>query len=199
MRPKFKIHTNRLSATILVVCVIATLIVSISLFIFSCSNETPLDTGQSLAPGGTAASGGNKPNFVVFVGGKSEMPRPFLASPGVCGAIGPAGGVVCNGPVTLIIPEGALGDNTDICISAFNPQQLIAEFTPAGQVFAADVSMRFSLAGTSAEGEAENVTTIWFNPATELWEDVVTEEPIDTNTTETLIRHFSKYAGHIDG
>lgn len=200
MRSKLKIHMNNTVTKRLFDCVVAVLVLTVAILIFSCGNETPL-TGEKPFPAQTDAPavGIETPDFVTVVDKQKAMSRPFLAPPGVCGSIGRDGGVVCNGPITLIIPEGALADYTDICISAVNQQQLIAEFTPAGQWFAGDVSMRWNLINTSAEGQAEDVTTIWFNPATQLWEAVTTEEPIDTNTTETLIRHFSKYAQQVGG
>lgn len=200
MRSIIKDHISRTFFERLSNCAVAALVITIAVLIFSCGKEAPLTSGGAPRPAAEAYSAGlESPNFVVVVDKRKAISRPFLAPPGVCGSIGSAGGVVCNGPVTLIIPAGALADYTDICISAVNQQQLIAEFTPDQQWFAADVSMRWSLVNSSAEGQAENVTTIWFNPTTELWEEVATEAPIDSNTTETLIRHFSKYGQFIGG
>ena len=200
MRPKIENNKTKTFFERLVDCVVAALVLAVVALVVSCGDDAPINAvDPPRAPAEALSTGLESPNFVVVIDKRKDVGRPFLAPPGVCGSIGSAGGVVCNGPVTLVIPPGALADYTDICISAVNQQQLIAEFTPDGQWFAGDVSMRWNLANTSAEGEAENVTTIWFNSASGQWEAVTTEAPIDTNTTETLIRHFSKYGQEITG
>lgn len=173
------------------------LVIGIALLftLVSCGDQSTLLTDADGPPTGI-----KNPEFVTFDGTKAELlSRPFLLPPGVCGAIGPAGGIVANGPVALIIPAGALPEVTNICISAVSQYSLIAEFSPAGQTFGFSVEMRWNLTGSSAEDQAEDWITLWYNPTTELWEDQVTEEPINSNVTKTYIDHFSKYSGRIDG
>lgn len=198
MRSKVKLYDHEFFTERYLNVVLAILVVLAAVLSLSCSGDQPL-TAEEFSSLESSPKGTKSPRFVVIVDKQFAHSRPFLAPPGVCTDIGPDGGTITSGPVKLIIPQYALGETTEICISSVNQNLLIAEFSPAGLTFSVDATMEWDLTGSSAEDNADNVTTIWYNPVTQLWEEIVTEPPIDPNTTKTFIEHFSKYAQQVSG
>ena len=107
--------------------------------------------------------------------------------------IGPEGGTIQNGPVTLIFPEGAV-DNLDCSITLTDQYLLLIEMGPHGSQFNAPVILRLDLRVTSEENNAANCSILWFDDKGELWMLMPTAIP-DANTIEAELWHFSKFGG----
>ena len=155
--------------------------------------------GDVLSPKPFAEQGIENPTFVRVLPGEKNVLHPSLAESNSATISASQGGSVTCGLVTLVIPPGALSEDTEITIEIENPAILVADFGPDGLEFNTAVVMRWDLTGTSAEGEAQSTESLYFNETTQLWEEVNMLSPPDANTTETEIEHFSKYSQSTGG
>jgi hypothetical protein len=163
------------------------------LSIFACQN------GEVLSPAPTAVKGIENPTFVRVLPGNKSVRHPSLVESNSATISASQGGTITCGRVTLVVPAGALEDDTEISIVIEDPSILTAVFGPSGLEFNTPVIMRWNLTGTTAEGNAQATETLYFNEATQLWEPIDALDPPDESTTETELEHFSKYSQSILG
>jgi len=140
------------------------------------------------------------PNFVRILStskGVSDAPQmaPF-ASQMISAA---EGGTVTNGRITLTFPAGALDQDTEITMEMMDDGTLGAEFGPHGIEFKLPVVMSMDLRGTNAEGMAAVTSTLYENEELGRYERVEKAPSGDSNSSSSLLRHFSSYKGNIDG
>ena len=168
--------------------VVLLLFLALILSLFACQD------GGLLSPKPAAEQGIKNPTFVRVLPGDKDVLRPALVESNSAVVTAAQGGAVTCGHVTLVVPAGALSEDTEISIEIENPSILVADFGPEGLEFNTPVVMRWNLAGTSAEGGAQSTESLYFHETTQLWEEIDMLSPPDSNTTETEIEHFSKYA-----
>jgi len=107
------------------------------------------------------------------------------------------GGVVFNDYVMLEFPPGALSEDTEITIGMPEEGKLIVEFGPHGLQFNKPVVMTFDLSNTSANGMADQTSTIWYNEDCGWWEPIEKANSSDENSASSVLMHFSKYSGKL--
>ncbi len=160
----------------------------IVLGVFACQN------GEISSPDPATTRGIANPTFVRVLPPAKGHSHPKLSQSASDTISASEGGSIVNGHVTLVFPAGALDEDTEITILLPDPLVLVAEFSPDDLTFNEPVTMRWNLEGTTSEGDAENTSSIWYNEQTQLWEELESLTPPDSNTTETGLDHFSKYA-----
>jgi hypothetical protein len=73
------------------------------------------------------------------------------------------------------------------------------ELDPHGIQFNRPVTMTVDLQGTSAEGQSESSTTLWFNEDQGWWEAMPRIETYNPNDLSTTLEHFSHYGSSVGG
>ncbi len=135
------------------------------------------------------------PDFVRILPSSSKTPADGpVAAPFVSRVVSARdGGTVSNGRITLEFPPGALSEDTEITIRMADDGTLGAEFGPHGIQFNRPVVMSTDLRGTTAEGSASTVTTLWEDTEHGQFVPMPSLAPTDANTSRCELRHFSNY------
>lgn len=159
---------------------------------FGCSNP-----GTVMAPD-SAPVVVTSPDFIHILSTSKGDPFAATARSVSNTVFAEFGGTVSNGRVTLEFPAGALDQDTEITIDMYRDGTLGVELGPHGIQFNKPVLMSMSLRGTSAEGLADQTSTLWWNEDLEQWErmDKAASGP---NEESCYLEHFSKYKGNIGG
>ena len=156
-----------------------------------CSPGTPTD------PSSTPENVVVNPNFVRILSTSDKfVDGPNLVS-GLTSKVISAhdGGVVTNGRVTLEFPPFALSEDTEITIEMLDDGTLGVELGPHGIQFNRAVTMTMDLRGTSAEGQASEARTLWWNEQQGWFEKIEKIGSTDSNSLSSQLEHFSKYHG----
>jgi len=137
----------------------------------------------------------NNPNFISILSTSKGESNLFMADASASSMISAEfGGTISNGRVTLEFPPHALDQDTEISIEMLGDGTLGVELSPHGTQFNHPVTMSMDLTGTSAEGNAANTNTVYYNETSDQYE-LQEKLESDPNTTRSSIRHFSRYAG----
>lgn len=140
------------------------------------------------------------PNFVRILStskGANDAPQPAAF---VSQTISAAhGGAITNGRITLYFPAGALDQDTEITMEMFTDGTLGAEFGPHGIEFNKPVVMSMDLTGTSAEGLADITSVLYDNEELGRFERMERTPSGDASLVSSLLNHFCKYSGNVDG
>ncbi len=157
-----------------------------------CSPGTP--TAPSLAPQNVVES----PNFVrILSASDKNVDGPSLAAgPAVTMISAETGGTITSGRFTLVFPPNALSEDTEISIEMINDGTLGVELGPHGIQFNQPVTLEMDLIGTTAEGEGDTSSTLWFNEDQGWWE-AMPHLNGNEDKLKTKLEHFSKYKGII--
>jgi len=108
------------------------------------------------------------------------------------------GGVINSGRITLVFPPHALSEDTEITIEMLNDGTLGVELGPHGIQFNRLVTLEMNLVGTTAEGEGDASSTLWFNEDQGWWE-AMPHLNGDENRLKTKLEHFSRYSSQVGG
>jgi hypothetical protein len=141
-------------------------------------------------------------------GGDTPEPEPTKTPVGTndgtaaTKTIGSAGGSLmsADGEVELIIPSGALATNTDITIQPITNniptgRGKAYRFTPDGQQFAKDITIKFHYTEEEAEGTKPEYMQVAFQNADGTWKvvDKVTNDEA-ANTINASVNHFTDFS-----
>jgi len=160
---------------------------------FGCESVTAPESSQDFF----ATDG---PNFVRILSTSPSGDQPAMMTGPVTAMISAAdGGTLTNGRITLEFPAGALSEDTQITMEMFTDGTLGVDLAPHGIQFNTPVVLSMGLEGTTAEGMAEKVTTLYYNESLDSYEPMPMETPRDANSSRALLSHFSRYADDING
>jgi hypothetical protein len=154
-----------------------------------CSPGTP--TAPSLAPQNVVES----PNFIRILSASDtkDVQGPSLAQGPVATMISAdIGGTITSGRFTLVFSPNALDEDTEITIEVINDGTLGVELGPHGIQFNQPVVLEMDLTGTTAEGEGDAASTLWFNEDQGWWE-AMPHLNGNEDRLKTTLEHFSKY------
>jgi hypothetical protein len=171
----------------------------------SADMTAPATASEASPAPAASASGGLVSGLLTGVGGVVSdasmlLPavlrlQPLLQDVMVSQEVGPEGGVVRAGDVTLRIPEGALTGRTKITVVVPAGLWVQAYFTPHGLRFQKPVSLTFDLRGSSW-GDSELVGAYFVDPI--LRGLIPAREVLPAVTADGQvtfwIEHFSFYA-----
>jgi hypothetical protein len=160
-----------------------------------CSPETPT------APSSTLEMMVESPDFIRILSTSSKGVQSVSLTAGFTSKLIPAkeGGVVSNGRVTLEFPPYALDEDTEITIDLATDGTLGVELGPHGIYFNRPVIMTMDLTGTTAEGQADVSSTLWFSEEQCSWEKINKVDSKSPDALSASLEHFSKFAGSLGG
>jgi len=167
-----------------------------------CSADDIMGPGSATMAGGGSGDG----SAVVILAdpqGRPVEPGQGEASNGAASVFVKAaeGGVVSCGRFTVVIPAGALAEDTEITISRPDPMLVMCELGPHGLQFEKPVTLRIDYSGTAAEdaeSELSNFGVYWFNEDAGRWELVGKEIDPGSDVVQAQLLHFSDYgSGHL--
>ena len=161
-------------------------LVLLAVLVSSCADEAPVAPTHH-APQ-FAATDARLQQLAQYQGGPLSITVAFAAK-----TIGPEGGTIRILGFEAVVPPGAVDKATRFTIRVpvdpHNSEYVRAEFGPHGQQFAAPVTLRLPLKGTTAEG-ATSVRVLWWDGAQWIpYESRITED----GRLETRTNHFSEY------
>jgi hypothetical protein len=143
----------------------------------------------------------DNPQFTRFIdtdtGKDSEALATSAFDVDVGQLIGPDGGTVSNGFVTLKFPAGALAADANIAIRMLDENEFVFELLPHGIQFRASVTLMLHLDQTTAAGDLACNSIVWYDENGFVWK-ILPTTPVDETTVKTDLMHFSKF-GDIGG
>lgn len=139
----------------------------------------------------------DSPNFIRVLSTSKGVPEISMASAAEQVVSAEEGGTLHCGSFTLDIPAGALDQDTEITMDVINDGTLSVELGPHGIQFNVPVVLTMDLRGTSAEGMADQSSTLWHNEEEDRYERVQQLTSPDPNIALASLEHFSKYSGVI--
>ncbi len=109
------------------------------------------------------------------------------------------GGTVEAGNFTLVIPEGALAQNTLISLIPTDPNTMVCDIEPSGLQFLKPVTLTFNYRGTSADPTSRNyvpgsLVGVWMDPNISQWVGIGGTDNSKDLEFSVPLSHLSYYA-----